>query len=67
MKPELNSNFVVVLGAILLSAALAFAATVETHKNKMQMLSTLENPQAICFAQATNTEQFEICKSIGEK
>jgi hypothetical protein len=67
MKPELDLNFVAILGAILLAAALAFAATVETHKNKMQMLSALENPQAVCFAQATNTEQFEICKSIGEK
>jgi hypothetical protein len=53
--------------AILLAAALSFTATVVTHKNKMQMLSSLENPQAVCFAQATKTEQFEICKSIGEK
>jgi hypothetical protein len=67
MIPKFNLDFVFVLGAILLAAALSFAATVVMHKNKMQMLSTLENPQAVCFAQATNTEQFEICKSMGEK
>jgi len=67
MKTDLDLNFLTVLGAILLAAALAFSATVVTHKNKMQMLSSLESPQAVCFAQATNTEQFEICKSMGEK
>jgi hypothetical protein len=67
MKTELDLNYVVVIGAILVAAILSVAATIATHKNKMQMLSTLENPQAICFAQATNTEQFEICKSIGKK
>lgn len=67
MVPKFNLDFALVLGTILLTAAMAFTATVVTLKNKMQMLSTLENPQAICFARATNTEQFNVCKSIGEK
>lgn len=67
MVPKFNLDFALVLGTILLTAAMAFTATVVTLKNKMQMLSTLENPQAICFAQANKTEQFEICKSMGEK
>ena len=60
-------TFVYVIGLIVVFALGFFGITGYYQTDKEKALAASNNPQLMCFAKASNNDQFKICENLSKE